>query len=130
MFLSIFGCAGSFLLRGLFYSCSEQGYSSAVHRFLLVMASLVAEHEWALGSMGFGTCGSLALEHGVSCSVACGIFPDQGLNLCLLHWQVDSLPLSHQQSPFPVFSVVVSGIRVYLVLCNGHCAKCFTCVLF
>ena len=23
----------------------------------------------------------------------------QGLNLCLLHWQVDSLPLSHQGSP-------------------------------
>ena len=32
-----------------------------------------------------------------------GIFPPQGLNLyllCLLHWQVDSLPLSHQESPF------------------------------
>ena len=31
-----------------------------------------------------------------------GIFPTQGLNLCLLslrHWQVDSLPLSHQGSP-------------------------------
>ena len=25
-----------------------------------------------------------------------GIFPTQGLNLPLLHWQVDSLPLSHQ----------------------------------
>ena len=24
-----------------------------------------------------------------------GIFPTQGSNLCLLHWQVDSLPLSH-----------------------------------
>ena len=29
------------------------------------------------------------------------IFPDQGLNLRLLHWQVDSLPLSHQGSPHP-----------------------------
>ena len=27
-----------------------------------------------------------------------GIFPTQGSNLCLLHWQVDSLPLSHQVS--------------------------------
>ena len=27
-----------------------------------------------------------------------GIFPTQGLNLCLLHWQADSLPLSHQGS--------------------------------
>ena len=28
-----------------------------------------------------------------------GIFPTQGLNPSLLHWQVDSLPLSHQGSP-------------------------------
>ena len=28
-----------------------------------------------------------------------GIFPTQGSNPCLLHWQVDSLPLSHQGSP-------------------------------
>ena len=28
-----------------------------------------------------------------------GLIPTQGLNLCLLHWQVDSLPLSHQGSP-------------------------------
>ena len=31
--------------------------------------------------------------------MACGIFPDQGSNLCLLHWQVDSSLLSHQGSP-------------------------------
>ena len=34
--------------------------------------------------------GSTAVAHWLSCSVACGIFLDQGLNLCLLHWQVDS----------------------------------------
>ena len=28
-----------------------------------------------------------------------GIFQTQGLNPCLLHWQADSLPLSHQGSP-------------------------------
>ena len=27
------------------------------------------------------------------------IFPTQGSNLCLLHWQADSLPLSHLGSP-------------------------------
>ena len=27
------------------------------------------------------------------------IFPAQELKLCLLHWQVDSFPLSHQESP-------------------------------
>ena len=30
--------------------------------------------------------------------MACGILQDQGSNLHLLHWQVDSLPLSHQGS--------------------------------
>ena len=40
--------------------------------------------------------GSTAVAHQLSCSVACGILLDQGLNPCLLHWQVDSRPLSHQ----------------------------------
>ena len=31
-----------------------------------------------------------------------GIFLSQGLNLGLLHWQVDSLPLSHQGNPLHV----------------------------
>ena len=39
------------------------------------------------------------MVHGPSCSTACGIFPDQGSNPHLLHWQTDSLPLSHQGSP-------------------------------
>ena len=39
------------------------------------------------------------MAHGLSCSAACGIFPDQGLNLCPLHWQEDYEPLRHQGSP-------------------------------
>ena len=34
--------------------------------------------------------------HRLSCFEACRIFMDQGSNLCLLSWQADSLPLSHQ----------------------------------
>ena len=38
---------------------------------------------------------------GVGChSLLQGIFPTQGSDLHLLHWQVDSLPLSHLGSPF------------------------------
>ena len=40
--------------------------------------------------------------HGLSCSVACGIFSDQGSNVCPLHWQAVFfffLPLSYQGSP-------------------------------
>ena len=43
--------------------------------------------------------GSALVVHGLSHSATCGIFPDQGSNPCPLHWQVDSLPLSHQGSP-------------------------------
>ena len=42
---------------------------------------------------------SIAAVHGLSCSVACGNFLDQGTNQCLLHWQADYLLLSHQGGP-------------------------------
>ena len=41
-------------------------------------------------STGSRCAGSVIVAHGPSCSVACGIFPDQGSNQCLLHWQADS----------------------------------------
>ena len=42
---------------------------------------------------------SVVVTHRLSCSGVCGILPDWGSNPCLLHWQMDSLPLSHQRSP-------------------------------
>ena len=45
----------------------------------------------------------------------CGIFPDQGSNLCVLHWQVDSSPLSHQGSPR-----VLSALRNFEAMTLGH----------
>ena len=71
-------CSGSSLLHGLFSSCS--GFSSP---WLPLLQST----------------GSRVEAHRLSCSVACGIFLGQRSNLCLLHWQADSLPLSHQGSP-------------------------------
>ena len=43
--------------------------------------------------------GSVVMAQGPSCSRACGILPNQRLNPCLLNWQADSPPLSHQGSP-------------------------------
>ena len=50
----------------------------------------------------------------LTCPAGCGIFLDQGSNPCPLHWQADSLPLSHQGSPptlncFPFFSFLSSS---------------------
>ena len=56
---------------------------AAVCRLLIEMVSLVAEHGLE------GTWVSVAAARGLSCSAACGIFPDQGLNPCPLHGQAD-----------------------------------------
>ena len=87
-----FGCDGPSLLHEGF-SCGERGLLFiTVHGLLIVVASLCFG-AWALGARA-----SVAV-HRLSCSTACGIFPDQGSNLCPLHWQADSEPLRHQGSP-------------------------------
>ena len=92
-YLFIYGCAGSSLFSGLSSSCGKPKLLSDFGA-------------WASRGSGVSYCASRALEHRlsscgvwVSCSAARGIFPDQGLNLCLLHWPVDSWPLSYQGSP-------------------------------
>ena len=85
-------CAGFSLVA------ERRGCSLAVEQELLVaVASLVAYGLRSCSSRALST-SSAVVVHGLSCSAACGIFLDQGSNLCLLHWQVDSLPLSHQGS--------------------------------
>ena len=39
---------------------------------------------------GLWRAGSIVMTHGLSCSVACGILPDQRSNPCSLHCQVNS----------------------------------------
>ena len=70
----VYGCAGSSLLHRLFS--------------LVVPCGGCSLGAVLLGSSGFSS----------SFSEACRIFLDQGSNPCSLHWQVDSLPLSHQGS--------------------------------
>ena len=91
LFIFIFGCIGSSLPRGLF-SAESGGYSLVVPRELLIMvASLVSKHGlWVCGTQQLLLVGSTVVVHRLWCSVACGISLDQGLNLCLLHQQVDS----------------------------------------
>ena len=88
------------------------GATLQVRGLLTAGASLVVEHRlqgrglqslWHLGSVvvapGIQNTGSVVVVHRLSCSVTCGIFLDHGSNPCLLIWQVDSLPMSHQGSP-------------------------------
>ena len=80
-----------------FSSCSEWGLLSRCGvrtshrgRFSCCRAPALEHQLWSTGSV---------VVHGLSCSSACRIFLDQGSNLCLLPWQADSLPLSHQGKP-------------------------------
>ena len=58
-----------------------------------------AEHGLqARGPQQLWHAGPAAVAHRLSCSVACGILPDQGSNLCPPRWQVDSQPLRHQEA--------------------------------
>ena len=60
--LFVFGCAGSSLLCKLFSSCGERRLPSSC-------GTLASHHRgfccgaWALGCIGFSSCGSWALEH-------------------------------------------------------------------
>ena len=89
-------------VRGL-SSCGERGLLFVVVcRLLIVVASrcgaqALGARASVVAARGLSSCGSWALDaglvvvaHGLSCSAACGIFPDQGLNPCPLHWQADS----------------------------------------
>ena len=60
------------------------GATLVVMHGILVVASLVMEHRTLRPA------GLVVVTHGLSCSMTCGIFQDQGSNLCPLHWQADS----------------------------------------
>ena len=61
-----------------------------------------AQKLWHVGSvvvaLRLQSTGSIVVAHGLGCSSAYGIFPDQRANPCLLHWRVDSLLLNHHGS--------------------------------
>ena len=78
---------------------------AVVHGLLIVVASLAAEDGlWDVQASvaevpGLQSTGSVVGVLRFSYPTAGRIFPDQRLNPCLLHWQVDSLPLSLQGNP-------------------------------
>ena len=79
---------GGFSLRWLLLLWStgsrHSGFSSRSTR-----ASVVVALGSVVVALGFQSAVSVVVVHGLSCSAACGIFPDQGLNPCPLHCQAD-----------------------------------------
>ena len=77
-------------------------------------AGLSLSRPLLLLSTGSRRAASVVVAHGPSCSAACGIFPDQGSNLCPLHWQADSQPRRHQEASYARF----------WTLCKRSCTAC------
>ncbi|KAB0340788.1 hypothetical protein FD754_022828, partial [Muntiacus muntjak] len=59
-------------------------------------------------TQGLGTWASVVVVHRLSCSAACGIFPDQGLNTCPLHWG----PCTTREVPKYIFFKIIVLILV------------------
>ena len=89
-------------VRGLSLVAASGDHSSSQ------CAGLSLSWPLSLQSTGSRCAGSVVVAHGPSCSVACGIFPDQGSNPCPMHWQADSQPLCHQGSPIFLMSHLTS----------------------
>ena len=90
-------------VRGLSLVAASGGHSSSRCMGLSLSRPLL------LRSTGSRRAGSAVVAHGPSCSVACGILPDQGSNPCPLHWQAGSQPLRHQGSPSSFFEHLLDG---------------------
>ena len=125
---------------GFFSSCGKVGLLSSCGERASHCGGFSCYWAQALGHLGFHSCSSQALEHRLS---SCGTpawllrglwdLLDQWSNPHLLHWQVDSIPLSHQGSPpscfltrtnfkwKPVHHSCVWKAVLFAVNTVGHC---------
>ena len=107
---------------GLSLVMASGGYSSLQYagfslQWLLLLQNTGSRHTGSVVVVcRLQSAGSVVVAHGLSCSAACGIFPDQGLNPSPLHWQADSYPLCHQRNPPLVFLITQNRNR----RCDGN----------
>ena len=81
-FINFFSCTESSLMHAAFPSCCK------------LELVFTAARPWASPCSGFSRCrmwaagcvGSVVAVQRLSCAEECGIFPDQGLSLCALHY--------------------------------------------
>ena len=67
------------------------------------------------------------MAHGLSCSAACGIFPDQGLNPCPLHWQADSFLTTAPPGKSPPRHILIcsnqNSVKTHILHVDVMCLK-------
>ena len=117
----LFSCVGSSLLCRLLSGCGKQGVLSrcamgfSLWRLLWLQSTgsrvnglqCLWHMDSVVATSKIQNTGSIVVANRLSSSVACGIFLDLGFNWCLLHWQADSSPLSHQENPSTGFPWVI-----------------------
>ena len=105
---------------------ASRGYSLVATCGLLLEGASRCCKAGCLGRVGFGSCstwawvvapglqstGSVVVVPGLSCSAARGSFLHHGWSLCLLLWQEDSFPQSHQEAPEKL--LMLRGDTMYL----------------
>ena len=85
-------------LLGLFSSCIT--WASHCGDFSVVEHGLQGSWASVVAARGLQITGSIIVAHGLSCSTACGIFLDQGSNLCLLLFFTTKPPEKPQKRGF------------------------------
>ena len=112
----IFGCSGpssghmGFLqLRQMVSSWNK--WASRCSGFFCCRAQALGMQSLVVVTLRLSSCGT-----GPICSVVRGVFLDQGVNLCPLHWQADSQPLDHQGSPTQKNFLTLGRILTCLVI--------------
>ena len=105
------------LLITIFVNLCYFGYawSLFLHGFSLVVARGA--------TLQLQSTGSVVVVHGLSCSMACEIFPDQGSYLCLLHWQADSPLLSPRGSLLLLFKAILKLENKNCIFNKIHCLE-------
>ena len=108
VYFFIFGWARIFVTTQAFSSCDKRRLFSGCSAWDSPCGGFSS-----CGTQTLGLMGSVVVVHRLTCHLARGIFLGQGSNLCLLYWQVDSLPLKHQGSPFSM--ICSQGLFVLLL---------------
>ena len=124
----VFYFAGTSSLWGLLCSYDEQGLLSSCSAWTFHCCGFFCWRPWTSGCAGFSSCSMWAQwlqlpDPGTGNRLnSCGTqvyllhsmwyLPGPGLNLCPLHWQADSLPLSHQGSPSLSFMFICLVLAV------------------
>ena len=104
-------CAESQQQQGLLSSC---GAWASYHGGFSLLWSTGSRARWfhqlwyvssVVVTPRFESTGSTVVAHRLHYSMVHRIFPDRRSNPCLLHWQTDTLPLSHQGSPCGLYLI-------------------------